>query len=163
MSSSSRLDRVSLLPVRMSEVAPEKDRVIDPEVAASSVNQSEPATKGTLPLEYVNSDSDKSVSDKDRTLAAKSTEKSKRPDNFRRTTTRSTAFSATTDFDNEDDDPVTKRKPWYRKGLNPLRWGSLPPIPKERSTSREYEASFLSRLTFQWMSPLMAVRLRPHG
>ncbi|KAL7797624.1 P-loop containing nucleoside triphosphate hydrolase protein [Trichoderma ceciliae] len=45
-------------------------------------------------------------------------------------------------------------KPWY-KHLNPMRWGGIPEIPKERIVSREYQASFFSRLTFQWMNPLM--------
>ncbi|KAI2779477.1 ATP-binding cassette transporter protein YOR1-like protein [Daldinia loculata] len=51
--------------------------------------------------------------------------------------------------------PVTK-KPWY-KTPNPLRWGSIPPVPKERQVSREYKASFWSKLTFQWMAPMMDV------
>ncbi|KAI0852257.1 ATP-binding cassette transporter protein YOR1-like protein [Daldinia vernicosa] len=51
--------------------------------------------------------------------------------------------------------PITK-KPWY-KTPNPLRWGSIPPVPKERQVSREYKAGFWSRLTFQWMAPLMDV------
>lgn len=55
--------------------------------------------------------------------------------------------------------PVPK-KPWY-KTPNPLRWGSIPPVPKERQISREYTAGFLSKLTFQWMAPLMSVSTRP--
>lgn len=47
-------------------------------------------------------------------------------------------------------------KPWCRR-INPLRWGAIPPVPKERIVSREYKAGFFSKLTFQWMSPLMAV------
>jgi ATP-binding cassette subfamily C (CFTR/MRP) protein 1 len=48
------------------------------------------------------------------------------------------------------------KKSWHRK-LNPLRWGSPPPIPEKSAKSREHEAGFLSKLTFQWMSPLMHV------
>lgn len=48
------------------------------------------------------------------------------------------------------------KKKWYRR-LNPLKWGSDPPIPTSRGVSREYNASFFSRLTFEWMSPLMTV------
>ncbi|KAI1765555.1 ATP-binding cassette transporter protein YOR1-like protein [Hypoxylon sp. FL1150] len=48
------------------------------------------------------------------------------------------------------------KKPWY-KTPNPLRWGSIPPVPKERQISREHSAGFLSKLTFQWMAPLMSV------
>lgn len=49
-----------------------------------------------------------------------------------------------------------KPKPWYKK-LNPLRWGSPPPVPDTREVSREYKATFLSILVFQWMAPLMSV------
>lgn len=49
-----------------------------------------------------------------------------------------------------------KSKPWYKQP-NPLRWGKTPPVPKERAESREYHAGFWSRLTFQWMAPLMNV------
>ncbi|KAG6010759.1 hypothetical protein E4U21_004147 [Claviceps maximensis] len=45
-------------------------------------------------------------------------------------------------------------KPWYKQ-KNPLRWGRPPPVPKERIISREHEAGFFSKLTFQWMTPLM--------
>lgn len=55
--------------------------------------------------------------------------------------------------------PVTK-KPWY-KTPNPLLWGSIPPVPKERQISREYTAGFFSKLTFQWMAPLMSVSTCP--
>lgn len=49
-------------------------------------------------------------------------------------------------------------KPWYNK-LNPMRWGAIPEVPQERTVSREYQAGFFSKLTFQWMNPLMAVSL----
>ncbi|PHH81899.1 hypothetical protein CDD82_7590 [Ophiocordyceps australis] len=47
------------------------------------------------------------------------------------------------------------QKPWYREP-NPLRWGSPGPVPTQRQVSHEYKASFLSSLTFEWMTPLMA-------
>lgn len=46
-----------------------------------------------------------------------------------------------------------ERAPWYYR-IDPLR-RNPPPIPEERSVCREYNASFLSLLTFQWMNPLM--------
>jgi ATP-binding cassette, subfamily C (CFTR/MRP), member 1 len=52
-----------------------------------------------------------------------------------------------------------KRKPWY-KTPNPFRWGKIPPVPEKRTVSREYTASFLSKVYFQWMSPLMSVSTR---
>lgn len=52
--------------------------------------------------------------------------------------------------------PAKQKKSWYRK-LNPLRWQEAPPVPDERTPSREHGASFLSIVSFQWMSPLMRV------
>lgn len=52
-----------------------------------------------------------------------------------------------------------KPREWY-KNLNPLRWGAIPPVPEERQASREYGAGFFSRLTFQWMAPMMSVGAR---
>ncbi|KAJ5895086.1 ABC transporter integral membrane type 1 [Penicillium taxi] len=55
----------------------------------------------------------------------------------------------------------TQEKKWYGN-LNPLRWQTIPPVPKERTVSKEYGASFFSIISFQWMSPLMKVGyLRP--
>lgn len=34
-----------------------------------------------------------------------------------------------------------------------------PPVPKERTVCPEYNAGFLSLLTFQWTAPLLAVRI----
>lgn len=44
-----------------------------------------------------------------------------------------------------------------RKWWNPLRWQTPPPVPDERTPSKEYGASFFSIISFQWMSPLMRV------
>ncbi|KFZ13175.1 hypothetical protein V501_03838 [Pseudogymnoascus sp. VKM F-4519 (FW-2642)] len=49
---------------------------------------------------------------------------------------------------------VEEKKPWY-KTPNPMRWGSIPPIPEERQVSREATAGWFSLLTFQWMAPVM--------
>ncbi|EPS30548.1 hypothetical protein PDE_05500 [Penicillium oxalicum 114-2] len=57
--------------------------------------------------------------------------------------------------------PPKQKKKWSQS-INPLRWQTPPPVPEERTPSREYGASFLSKVTFQWMSPLMRVGyLRP--
>lgn len=50
----------------------------------------------------------------------------------------------------------TEKKPWHKR-LNPLRRGKIPPVPEERKVSREYNAGFLSMITFQWVNPLMTV------
>jgi hypothetical protein len=54
--------------------------------------------------------------------------------------------------------PSSPRPKWYRR-LNPLRWQTPPPVPEERTASREYGASFFSIVSFQWMSPLMRVSM----
>ncbi|KAF2842640.1 ABC multidrug transporter-like protein [Patellaria atrata CBS 101060] len=51
---------------------------------------------------------------------------------------------------------LERQKKWHDR-INPLKRTLKPPIPKERAVSREYNASFFSRLTFQWMAPIMAV------
>ncbi|KAF2265600.1 hypothetical protein CC78DRAFT_181780 [Lojkania enalia] len=51
---------------------------------------------------------------------------------------------------------VQKKKKWY-KNVNPLKWRAQPPVPKTRQVSREYHAGFFSRITFQWMAPIMTV------
>jgi len=49
-----------------------------------------------------------------------------------------------------------QEKSWY-KAWNPLRWGAIPPIPKEPIVSCEAKAGLWSKLTFSWMGPLMTV------
>jgi hypothetical protein len=51
----------------------------------------------------------------------------------------------------------TGTKPWYDK-LNPFKRGEASAVPAERTISREYGASLLSRLTFHWMAPIMKVQ-----
>jgi ATP-binding cassette subfamily C (CFTR/MRP) protein 1 len=65
---------------------------------------------------------------------------------------RSVATSKTTD--SEKDQPPPKRS-WSSR-INPLK-RNPPPVPKERIVSREYKASWISRLVFQWVQPLMTV------
>ncbi|RFU34609.1 hypothetical protein B7463_g1692, partial [Scytalidium lignicola] len=68
--------------------------------------------------------------------------------------TKSYATSALTRTDSHVEVPAQKR-PWY-KNLSPLRWGKIPPVPEQRGVSREYTASFLSMVYFQWMAPIMS-------
>jgi hypothetical protein len=58
--------------------------------------------------------------------------------------------------------PERDSRPWY-KTPNPLKWGKIPPIPQEKGVCPEYQASFLSKLIFHWMAPLMRVRRCSHG
>lgn len=114
----------------------------DPVGAANSTNTSEPVA--TEPLQVVVSDSDSS---------SNATEKKERPFVDRTLTTTTTRSSLTVE-PIADERPI--RKPWY-KSLNPLKSRTPPPIPKERVVSREYHASLFSRLTWQWMAPIMHV------
>jgi hypothetical protein len=51
------------------------------------------------------------------------------------------------------------QKPWYKQP-NPLRWGKIPAVPKERTVSPEHKAGFFSSLVFQWIAPLMSTGYR---
>ncbi|KAK7432766.1 ATP-binding cassette transporter yor1 [Neonectria magnoliae] len=72
--------------------------------------------------------------------------------------TRTSASVATT-ATHATTQPESKKKAWHKK-LNPLRWGSPPPVPQEKLPSREKKAGFFSLLTFQWMAPLMTAGYR---
>ncbi|KAL8936625.1 MAG: hypothetical protein Q9211_004099 [Gyalolechia sp. 1 TL-2023] len=114
----------------------------DPVGAAGSTNTSEPIT--TEPLQTMVSDSDTS---------SNASEKKKRPLVDRTLTTTTTRSSVTVE-PRAEGRPI--RKPWYQS-LNPLKKRTPPPIPKERIVSREYHARLFSRLTWQWMAPIMHV------
>ncbi|KAL9061737.1 MAG: hypothetical protein Q9206_000360 [Seirophora lacunosa] len=112
----------------------------DPVGAAAATNTEEPVA--TEPLQAVVSDSDSS---------SDAAEKKERPFANRTLTTTTTRSSVTVD---SKTDETTTTKPWYRR-LNPLKRRTPPPLPKERLVSREYSAGLLSRLTWQWMAPIM--------
>ncbi|KAI5862830.1 ATP-binding cassette transporter protein YOR1-like protein [Durotheca rogersii] len=84
-----------------------------------------------------------------------SPEKRAEREELKRTQSYATDTSAATRATSRASAPARTR-PWY-KTPNPLRWGAIPPVPKERQVSREYKAGFFSKLTFQWMAPLMNV------
>ncbi|EEY18039.1 multidrug resistance-associated protein [Verticillium alfalfae VaMs.102] len=86
----------------------------------------------------------KSLSDEDETVKRVK---------LQRSASHATDVSATTTASRP---PPPEKKPWY-KTPNPLRWGSIPPVPEERGESREYHAGFFSLLIFHWMGPLMNV------
>lgn len=74
-------------------------------------------------------------------------------------TTTATATTAAFPLDTQPDHSAGK-KAWYKR-LNPLKRRKAIPVPSERTVSKEYGANILSRLTFQWMAPLMKVPSRP--
>lgn len=112
----------------------------DPVGAVNATNTSEPVA--TEPLQYVGSESDVSSPDQEQNKEVQAP--------FHRTVT-STTTNTTLSVESQS----KVKKPWYKR-LNPLKKSTKPPIPKERIVSREYGASFLSLLTFQWMAPLMS-------
>ena len=73
--------------------------------------------------------------------------------NWTQTTTATSI--ATSDAGSTREPPPRKRT--LRDKLDPLKHKNLPPVPEERTPSREYSAGFFSKLTFQWISPLMSV------
>ncbi|KAI0866183.1 P-loop containing nucleoside triphosphate hydrolase protein [Xylaria cubensis] len=77
-------------------------------------------------------------------------------DELKRTQSYATDTSTITRTTTRASVPAKSNKPWY-KTPNPLLWGSVPPVPKEKQESREASAGFFSKLTFQWMAPLMTV------
>lgn len=122
----------------------------DPVGAANATNTSEPVA--TEPLEYVVSESESSISERE-----KEPEKRVARTTTARTTSTTGASALSTQGDEtKSTEETSTKKAWYKR-LNPLKGSHKPPVPKERVVSREHEAGFFSRLTFQWMSPLMRV------
>ncbi|KAA8575269.1 hypothetical protein MFRU_002g01950 [Monilinia fructicola] len=80
----------------------------------------------------------------------------KRPE-MKQVQSYATSNSAVTRTDSHVYQPV--KKAWYKK-INPLRWGAVPPVPENRTPSKEYTASFLSLVYFQWMAPIMSAGYR---
>ncbi|QSZ29358.1 hypothetical protein DSL72_003872 [Monilinia vaccinii-corymbosi] len=81
----------------------------------------------------------------------------KRPE-MKQVQSYATSNSVITRTDSHVDHPAVKEA-WYKK-INPLRWGAIPPVPETRTPSKEYTASFLSLLYFQWMAPIMSAGYR---
>lgn len=72
-------------------------------------------------------------------------------------TTASATTQATSHHPNAADDAAAR--PWHKK-LNPLKWGTPPPVPDEREVSREHGANFFSKLFFSWQGSLMRTGYR---
>ncbi|KAI2623280.1 ATP-binding cassette transporter protein YOR1-like protein [Hypoxylon sp. NC1633] len=123
----------------------------------------EKVTKPADPLTEVNNTADSEPSSpasahddpKEEIKLEESDEKPAGRQELKHTQSYATDTSGVTRTTSRASAPVAK-KPWY-KTPNPLRWGPIPPVPKERRISREYTAGFFSKLTFHWMAPLMDV------
>ncbi|KAF3005742.1 hypothetical protein E8E13_006603 [Curvularia kusanoi] len=79
----------------------------------------------------------------------------KRRQSLTRLESSTSALSDFSDSETTSTKSSVRKKKLYKR-LNPLKWGGKPPIPKEREVCPEYKANALSRITFQWMQPLMA-------
>lgn len=122
----------------------ERDRnVIDAVGASPSPNPTEPVI--AEPLGYVGSESGHPSFDPEKQPLPKAT----------RTVTQTTTTSSLT-IEPQGSHVQENNKPWCRR-LNALKSRREIPVPKKRTVSREYGASFFSMLTFQWMAPLMKV------
>ena len=110
-----------------------------------------PVAAAGQPLDYESSSFSASLSDEpEKFQDSKLKVTSSRPDVTR-------AITASTFQSNISTEPPPSEKvpkKWYRR-LNPLKWRSKPPIPKEREVCPEYQAGFFSSLTFAWMGPIM--------
>ncbi|TKA68436.1 hypothetical protein B0A49_08545 [Cryomyces minteri] len=119
--------------------------------APMSTNRSEPVA--TEPLERVGTEKELNAE----TEADKGYQHEKQVERggFARTQSSLTSTSDGVDEAKSVDRKGEKKK-WTR-WLNPFKRSNKPPVPSERIVSREYQAGFLSLLTFQWMAPLMDV------
>jgi len=133
----------------------------DPMAEAQNTNHAEPAVAEPKPIYDPSSSSGSSAADPDEKSHEKELEHSSikgiegdRPRAYR-TVTTATEQSAVSLNAAQKAQKVRDALPWYRK-YNPLRWGPIPELPKDRVVSREYNANFFSKLTFHWMGPLMS-------
>lgn len=124
----------------------EKDRdwrMGDPQVAVESTKEYEPIK------------SEPKAEDADTDLEANLQRKNSRG-TLSRIQSRSSGYTDISTEASSVKSSIVKRKKWYKK-LNPLRWGSKPPVPEMREVCPEYQAGFFSMLYFIWMGPLMTV------
>lgn len=130
---------------------------VEKEIAPAS-----PLTEGDVPAksesttEYKDHDDHEDPEEEIRLREESLDERADREE-LKRTQSYATDASTITRTTTRNSVPAASKKPWY-KTPNPLLWGSVPPVPKEKQESREAQAGFFSRLTFQWMAPLMNVR-----
>lgn len=118
--------------------------LVDPQAAVEDPTENEPSDE---PM-YEPIKTEKGTKDLEANLDSRSSRGS-----LSRIQSGTSAFTDLSD-DSDAKSSLRKRK-WYR--TNPLKWGPRPPIPKEREVCPEYTAGLFSRLTWQWMQPLMNV------
>ncbi|KAF2725459.1 putative ABC transporter [Polychaeton citri CBS 116435] len=134
----------------------------DPAAGAANVVQIEPVAEE--PLERVSDERDLNI---EKALGKESVEeaepsydgdeKNQKRMGVERTTSNWTVTTGTSVGSELDPAEPTQRKRTWRDRIDPFKRKRLPPVPKERIPSREWKASFLSMLTFQWVAPIMHV------
>jgi len=95
---------------------------------------------------HLDSDWEKQMAQRDQTRLAR------HQSNF----TTATATSVATSFPPDEEDVEPKKRTWSQR-LNPLKRKTPPPVPDARRPTPDQYANFFSKLTFQWISPLMGV------
>ncbi|KAJ4344427.1 ATP-binding cassette transporter yor1 [Didymosphaeria variabile] len=120
-------------------------RLQDPEAAAENPKQYEPIV--SEPLE---------TAEVEKNLEANADKHSTRGGPLSRLQSAQSGVSEWSSELSDTKSSASGSKKWYKK-INPLKWGKKPRVPETRLPSREYSAGFFSRLTFQWMAPLMTV------
>lgn len=133
----------------------EEYRPTDPAAATQDPNHDEPLDVDGSEKEYIEITTHGQSSSHSGSEEGRKYTDEKRPQ-IDRTKSHATDFSALTGTESHID-TLAKKKPWHKK-LNPLKWGKTPPIPETRTVSREYGASFLSLVYFQWVAPIMSAR-----
>jgi ATP-binding cassette subfamily C (CFTR/MRP) protein 1 len=119
-------------------------RLQDQEAAANVPKEYEPIRSEPLETSAVNAD-----------LEANAEKRSTRG-NLQRLQSNTSGVTEYSDEVTSTKSTRTGKKKWYKRA-NPLKWGTKPEVPKTREVSPEYHAGFFSRLTFQWMAPIMTV------
>lgn len=125
-----------------------------------SLDDDDDYVEGDLETSGNHSDSDSATEkgiDKDMDEKEIGKETQETHEEVRRMQSAATDFSVTTQATSHHPSGADKAKrPWHDK-LNPLKWGSIPPVPEEREVSREYKAGFFSQLFFSWQASMMIV------
>lgn len=126
------------------EPAEKETRAADPQAEVAAPVQSEPV------VDYEDHDDpEEEIRRREESLDERANR-----EELKRTQSYATDTSTITRTTTRASVPLPPSRKWY-KTPNPLLWGSVPPVPKEKQESREASAGFFSKLTFQWMAPLM--------
>lgn len=117
----------------------------------------DPQTAAVAPKEYESIKIEPKVAGGEKDVEANSDKHPSRGALFRFQSGTSAISDASSDI-TDSKRSIGRKKKWYKRA-NPLKWGAKPPVPKEKSVCPEFVAGFFSRLTFQWMHPLMVVSI----